>query len=776
MAETHQLGSSRKKQRRCLELFNLPDNLIKLIIFFIPEETLETYLDIPFLGGYAADRVFQFVEIVPSYSPPDDEWRRRTPRLQVPLEAFKSISKRKLLGEEFLDYFSQIEHGASGGTYRRLKAYEFIQLSKTHPKFIPKIVHFILLDQFICIEKSFPHILKNLPRIDISYGNYNKLPSCLLLLQYKIFQVLDVPSEYIDERLLRNITSLCTDTIPKLSDESWGEIIQELEVTASLDEVSRLFPNLRRLKLVNRINVSEDSFPEFPSLEFLQLSIEQFFEELDISHLVNLREFAAETLFGLDELERIKFPVGIERIILTGVESDLEENLESLDSIESYPNLKEFRIGHGNIMTPTEAFSNDLSYPQSLQKLEVSLFDFTIGADSEEPFVTIGENFPLPNNLKVLHLDTYMGLYQPDKWELPQSLRVLSIYNDAFGEAFEESGYPAENWSCAVFPDSLLELSLNVEKLEGITFPKSLRGLELTFDSGELLKSLNFLELENLVQLKLTWKDSPELIVQFPSSLKTLDLSKSWVEEKIIIEAPNLKRVELPKNRFETLDTTNFQIPDSVEHLSIDVSGKGLSRIEPNIFPKQLRVLKVDASLTSDLLNQLQLGSFLKLERLDLRWNKITCLSNNFPPSLKSICLDNNPISKFSSATVFSELPNLREISMASTKIKEYFQPDESILEFPSSLVALNLADNELSTGVASKLRLLGCTQLQELCLVGNPEMADVQTIVDVIKSSCPDMVELALDTSHVTEEGDNFLLGMKAKKIFPGHARYMNV
>lgn len=233
--------------------------------------------------------------------------------------------------------------------------------------------------------------------------------------------------------------------------------------------------------------------------------------------------------------------------------------------------------------------------------------------------------------------------------------------------------------------------------------------------------------------------------------------------------------MQFSESYFESLDNSCFLLPASVEVLSISGpryrhdSGGSLS-IAANAFPPLIKELYLKrCKVTSDTFEELHLRAYKNLEALDLLNNKISRLENNiFPLSLQYLRLDENPISAVSTPNVFSELKNLRKLIMSGTlglvrqsrdlpkpnslvsrqkDIANYLQSDQAnMLNFPSSLISLNLSNNHLQKGVALKLGLLNCCQLQEVCLGGNREMTDIQIIVDQLKSSSPNMVELFLD------------------------------
>lgn len=528
-----------------------------------------------------------------------------------------------------------------------------------------------------------------------------------------------------------------------------------------MKELPLLFPNLKRLRLFGSIDVSSQvtCLPQLPELlQFLQIAICEF-DELDLSYLDNLREFVANAPIGVDRLDRFIFPLGIERIALIGdANCGMEErNLDSLDGIELYPNLKEFRVILGNV-TKTSVFSNTRCFPTNLQKLDISLFDLCgdVVPYNQEPLVTIGRSFPIPHDLKVLELHTHCGFYRAEQLSLPMSLRVLSISNDVHYRYHEYA--EKEDWSGLVCPDSLVELNLEVTTLEGISLPKSLHSARLY--TIEPIKQLDLQELDNLVRLKIGYGRLDIFIGKLPSSLQILDLSDNSFQE-VFIDAPNLKLVNLTNHQgFRVIHSGNFHVPDSVEVLALVLVKP--SKIYPNILPILLRELYLKKSyITTKSLAQIELGSYKSLVKLDLLGNEISFLENHIPSSLQWLCLDGNPISAFASASVFSSLKSLQKLSMASTKINEYFQKDGNLLIFPSSLISLDLSDNELQSGVSPHLIFLTRTQLQEVCLVGNPDMTDAQIIVEVLKASSPDMVELLLDRQlqeYVREEGVNFL------------------
>ncbi|KAG7665541.1 uncharacterized protein J8A68_000943 [[Candida] subhashii] len=741
-----------KKQRMTSKLFDIPPEVIERIIYYLPDDYLEKCIDLPLIGDYALNRLYLVIEIRSPYS---SSWEYARPR------GYESFEGMEINTDRSSRFLMQVNKGGSNRVcrYKTWRVNDFVQFMQMQTKFRPKIVHFSSVDQLDWLYKHYPHILNQLPRIDVSFDRST------------IGRFCDIPKEYIRKILDNKITD---DFLVNLIKQGWGENVKVLELSGpSLENLPSLFPNLQRLRFV-RIELSQSPLPPLPlSLEFLQLYTEDF-DKLDVSYLENLKEIVFDCFNPLNRLDRFKFPLGIERIHVSGnTFEEIEINIESFDSIEQYTNLKELRIGNGELCEKTKVFSKRTSFPDSLQKLEINFFAECVHMEPEEPFATVAGNLCLPDNLRVLLLNTYQIYYNTASLIFPESLRVLSITSETRGmdEEWESNGYPQEDWSAAKFPSSLVDLSLSLGRIEGVTFPRSLQNMNLQAD--EPIKSINFLEFENLVQLKFGWLDMDEFIFKFPSSLKILELNGYWSLKKVKVEAPNLKSVQLKDTKFEYLDDSTFSLPDSVEQVSFNISD-GFVGAAVNVFPSQMKELYLKRShITSDTLKELHLRAYKNLVTLDLSHNKISRLDNNtFPLSLQYLRLDGNPISSFSSPNVFSELINLQKLSSESEHrgygirgymdMTKYFESDQgNMLNFPSSLISLNLTNSILLKGMAEKLNFSMCSQLQELWLRGNKGMTDIQILVDQLKSSCPNMVELFLDRElkeHINEEGVNFL------------------
>ncbi|KAG7665550.1 uncharacterized protein J8A68_000952 [[Candida] subhashii] len=719
-----------KKRRTRLEIFHLPKDIIDIIIFFIPDGYLETYLDIPFIGEYAANRFYRYLEILPlvantyplkspyTYPSKSSNYAYMEHELVEP-NRYQTMSTRKTEKFRLPNFLIHPnEDGGSGDTYyRQLSLNAFVQLSNKYPRFQPKVVHFTTFNRFSWMHERYPGILARLPHIDISFEDRIILTSqSVFNSQYNIYRVFNIPEQFINSKAFSDISSLCTRSFPIGIGKCWAETLQELylyDPRLDLNVISKMdshFPRLKKLGLEIFIQFSK-LFSCFPSnLEFLQIRMMEedygcFANRWDFSYLTYLKQFVVDTGFSLDTLDRFKFPRGIERVTICAADTgELFPDPTSFDSIEMYPNLKEFRVRYRS--EKRKVLSHNTYFPKTLQKLEISV------AALENPSVELGENLRFPGDLKVLQIYSYHGDYEPENLVLPGSLRILSLFNET-DEEFEES----YDWAGVKFPESLVQLNMMCTKGDGIPFPKSLRGLYINtlYDS-----TLNFLTLENLVQLKyLSWN-------RFLS--------------EIIVEAPNLKSVVLEATGFTSIDPSTFQLPDCVELLYLSTP-MGIEVTVPNTLPTSLTHLYLPSSyLSSDLLNKLQLQDYKRLVKLDLSDNDISHLGNNsLPSSLEWLRLDKNPISTFSNSEVFSDLRRLRELNISHTNVNDYLQTGE--LKFPSSLISLNLAENNLEKDVVGHLILSSCTQLQELCLVGSVDIEVVQEIVDVIKSTCPDMI-----------------------------------
>ncbi|KAG7661297.1 uncharacterized protein J8A68_005189 [[Candida] subhashii] len=717
-----------KKQKTGKQIIYLPDEIGELIVSYIPDHYLEANLFTPLIGEFIAMKLYRYIHVGSLFS-----------KLGGQLQ-FKFVdSQRGLQGIVSQSFFNDENFVSAKDSYTELSVNQFVQLSKKYPRFKPHIIHFHSLNRLFWMHHRYPEILRKLPRVDVSLRDDSNRASSLVALPYNIYSISDIPKVFTEVNLLSNISGLCADYLPQIADKSWGKDLQELELRweKGLGELPHLFPNLKKLRIdsLDSLGIGTLRFPS--KLQCLNIRVEHI-ERLDVSYLDGLTEFVAEIGYGSNILDKIKFPLGIERVILFcdyyGPVTEAPANLEI------YPNLRDFRIYYSYIHSPWEVS------------------------------VTIGELLKIPDTLKILSVDLEPGSLLPANLILPHSLTVLSLSNipldfvDRRGNA----------WSSVIFPETLVELILQIAYLEGITLPKSLQRLYLTTTLP--IESVKFLDLKNLTNLKLDGNCvGAKLICKFPSSLESLEvLFEDIPLEKVVIEASNLKQIEFKDLPFKCIGTSNFQLPDCVESLSfLTIKKHEVSEMEENlrsrhgeikrnVFPSRLRELYLKGCfITSDILEGIGLQSNSNLEKLDLSYNSISRLEK-LPSSLKSLRLDGNPISKFLTPTIFSDLTKLRELRMADTKINEYFESDQStVLNFPSSLVILNLSNNKLQPGVAPRLLLSGCAQLQELWLSGNRAMTDVQVIIDTVKSASPEIVELRLDEEvrkYVKVEGDNFL------------------
>ncbi|KAG7661299.1 uncharacterized protein J8A68_005191 [[Candida] subhashii] len=715
-----------KKQKTGKQIIYLPDEIGELIVSYIPDHYLEANLFTPLIGEFIAMKLYRYIHVGSLFS-----------KLGGQLQ-FKFVdSQRGLQGIVSQSFFNDENFVSAKDSYTELSVNQFVQLSKKYPRFKPHIIHFHSLNRLFWMHHRYPEILRKLPRVDVSLRDDSNRASSLLELPYNIYSISDIPKVFTEVNLLSNISGLCADYLPQIADKSWGKDLQELELgrEKGLHELPHLFPNLKKLRIDNLESLGVGTL-RFPSkLQCLNIRVGHI-ERLDVSYLDNLTEFVAEIGYDSNKLDKMRFPLGIERVILFcayyGPVTEAPANLEI------YPNLRDFRIFYSYV---------------------------PLGIDEpNEVSVTVGELLKIPDTLRILTIDLLEGQLLPDNLKLPPSLRVLSISNTRMS---------GNGWSSVTFPETLTELTLQVDCLEGIELPKSLQRLYLTTTFP--IESVNFLDLKHLVNLKLDGEWVGEnFICSFPSSLETLQVLFEYSPlEEVVIEASNLKQVAFKEAPFKCIGTSNFELPDCVESLSFDTSMENClsemeeylksrhGKIERNIFPSSLRELY----LASNFLEGVGLQSYSNLEKLELLGNNISRL-DKLPSSLKSLRLDGSPICKCLTPTIFSDLTNLRELRMADTKINEYFESDQSrVLNFPSSLVILNLSNNKLQLGVAPRLLLSGCTQLQELWLSGNSDMTDVQVIIDTVKSASPEIVELRLDEevrNRVKEGGVNFLSFVK--------------
>ncbi|KAG7661007.1 uncharacterized protein J8A68_005527 [[Candida] subhashii] len=715
-------------------ILKLPHNVIQLIIDCIPNDYLEVYSDIPILQEFAARSVYRYIKIVSA-----DEFYH--------MDKYQAIPRLEPVDYEVEDYFANVRE------YKKLRPVALVQLMKKYTNFCPNIVCFTHIELFMWFHKKHPEILKKLPRIDFTLLN-ESIPSNVNSFDfeiYNVYRVWEVPG-LSNKKLFSSIKSLRCDNFQINFREGWGENLQELEFIGNFRTLPPLPSTLRKLQLGGsgslpsqfmrqQIDLSSSSLPSFPlGLECLKLFICDF-DELDISYLENLRDF--HLVADIKSMSQLKLPLQIQRVALKNSRNGGSTSImQSLKSLESYKNLREFRIEDKNVWRRTSVLDN-VVFPQSLETLEINIHNFSAkqtGWQEEDPFT----NCKLPPGLKVLQIQTHIGLENPSKMEIPNSLKFLNINTVQVitheDEYFDQGG--PHDWSNVQLP-SLTGLRLGASTFYGIVFPESLLSLECSSPSKIKIGDIMFPK--HLIHLKISMLKSAELN-DLPPMLQKLDLLENELEKVIINNAPSLKEVELSCNIFGNISGSNFQLPDTVEILSLEEC-PWVKEISANVFPTNLRKLDLKHTPVSpNAINNIISSNYQHLTHLDLFSCKISKL-DKLPPTLEWIRLDRNPISSFS-PTALSELIKLKVLSMRSTEINGFLENGNKLV-FPGSLISLDLSGNHFHPGAVRSLVLYSCVNLQELILVHNPDMNDVQILVDVVKTFCPAIDEFTLDGTH---------------------------
>ncbi|KAG7665614.1 uncharacterized protein J8A68_000820 [[Candida] subhashii] len=459
--------------------------------------------------------------------------------------------------------------------------------------------------------------------------------------------------------------------------------ITELHICSAIDikDVKYLPRGLKKLQISLKTyrSGSKPSFP--PWLESLEIASDRWrsvINKLNISELKNLKSLKLMNWHS-PNLNTLKAPKQIKNLEL------ISRDLVSLDGIQVYKELNDFKL----YVFHKDAYSilND-PLPNSIRRLTFDWkpdYSNQIGTGPSRLEEGKGmQPIRLPPKLRVLNVTTGSPLFCPQSWNFPTSLRVLSLNVAILPPQLQ-------------LPPNLIALDLHGYSTSNLPdpLPKSLVRIRTS-----LLPSTkdSLVDLHNLSHIDFDFKRQPVTSFDWnlPSSLRRLILQYDQLKA-LKLESSKLRVVKVTLDSFSMFD--ELQLPDSVIKLSMrwNANQRYASKFvitDRHKLPKNLQSFQfVQTKIDTKSLINLRLNDLQNLRYINLNDNKITEIEcGAFPSTTKTLILSNNDLQKVGT-NVFKELPQLECLNLEYNKLGENVS---NPIEFPESLRFLSLTNNSL--------------------------------------------------------------------------------
>lgn len=632
-------------------LFNdLPDEILEIIVGYIPHENLEDFLTNPIIGKFA------FKEL---YSP-----------VVIHNGTINLIKKLQL----------STPHSKVLSTSR------FIKLIEKNSDYYPKRIIFERPNDVFEVAEKFPNLMrKSSVEICFIHKSRKPTPNRIFIEKYKEVTI-DIDSI---------ITNCSTESLVFFPIELFTHVNSFSQLGKSNIRLNKLssnwFPKLSSLTLIQEIDY-KDLILIPRQLETLECTIGAVNENhVDLALPENLRKLRINTrtalqdihcIFDISHLKKVQnlhlndehYRNPLNRIwnlprnvkFLRTNRSDMVD----IDLAKICPQLVEWQFDNETI-DYDGIFIRKLIFPRSMKRLKIpnALLSWNDMASGDEGIVlnlpdsltelnTTGQSFypiildfdqnPLPH-LQVLIMNG--GVSVSVKRSLPKSLRKL-------------------NWeSMNIFDlnqlqylDNLTELCISCSaRLNDFSYilPLSLVKLELR---GLNLKKIDIkashLLSVTLFDIKLKQIDNRNLCL--PNSIIKLHLMSCGIENIAIAFPPRLLFLDLSGNRIKSIDGHPCDFSE-------------LENISPQTFPTSLTHLNLSHNkIDTQWIYDLNLRECKNLKSLDLDDNEISILvTTHLPLSLKKLSLNHNKISTL--VNDFEQFQNLEELDLRDNHLHDYF-------------------------------------------------------------------------------------------------------
>ena len=645
---------------------DLPDEIIEIIIYYLPSDVLELLLSIAGIRMHAQRALYATIVI-------GDNRKNSIPTRKP----FDPEPKRLRSPSELLDFIGSNRHI----TPRRL-----------------------LFDDpmdAIALAQQYPHILTNV-KVELSFWfsesfwfpewkfsqEYRKSPFKVDSIITPLYSDID---EYLDLELTKDVKSFAFMTYTTIDLKRFSNVLfpnlTSLLIRQHLDpsDLKNLPKYLKKLDCDIKLSGMENgtdivlplNLPE--SLTELAMSIDGSGEStiLDLSHLPILNRLSisgiawdADTPSNL--VSKWKFP---SRLKFLKVEW-LEMIVEKLSL--TCPDLVKLTI-ENTLELAEDRLNNHLDIPSKVELLEIP--SCLVSCDntklSKNPNHKPDLKFPTAlRNLKLLgnfptgntvildcescNLNSLLIHCIPNLLVLGNLLCLTSLTLNAS---------PVINYNNLQYLESLNELVIRKGlKISEFFYklPDSL--LKLAISESGVIKA--HIRAPRLVALKLKSNDFQVLnehTLTLPLGLQVFDLSGNRISEISLRFPSTLKDLNLSGNRLTSING----LPNNLKKLYCMKNLLG-QNMEVSTFPTGMELLSLDYNqIHDDWLRILNILNCSSLKELNLLENKLsTIIPNFFPISLKTLNMSDNAITSFAS---LKKLINLEEIYLMRNKLRGSF-------------------------------------------------------------------------------------------------------
>lgn len=694
---------------------DIPEELVELIVNYLPNTVLKHLVEIPRLGIHAQRALYSVIIIGDNerfHTPFIILSNQRPPRLKSPSEFIKLLDlnphitpRRLLFGDPF----------------------DALALARQCPNCLDNVE----------IELAFWFPYPYSPSYWKFYEEYKKHP-------FKVDSVITrygtSTENYLGFDLTKNVKSFSALAIQSIDLNEFSKDMFP-NLTSLLIKESLYFYDLNNIpqqlkKLTCDMSLLEMHFdPETEtklnlpeSLMELKMSINGCGQGtiFDISHLTNLKKIKLSGIaWNADEpsnlVSKWRFPSRLKDLNVEWLEM-IVDNLSLI-----CPEL-EYLIIENTIQMVEEIETRDLQIPDNVKRLEISSCLLSCENKSlakksnHKPLLNLPTslqdlvlkgNFATGNTVildcQLLSLNSLLVHCIPNLSLVGNLNSLTSLFLNASTVIdFEKLQYL----------DNLIELVIkNGNRINEFSYklPNSL--LKLTICGSGLVKAR--INTPRLVSLKLRDNDFQILdnhTLTVPSKLQRLDISGNRISKVSMVFPKSLQVINLSGNKLTCING----FPDNLQKLSCLKNLLG-ETLEVSTFPRGLKLLSLNHNrINEDWIKLQNLHSYTNLEELEMLCNEMTTMNpKHLPFPLKRLDVSRNSILTYIS---LQELTNLEEIDFSENKLCGSFINfgRTKMMLFSDAIKWVNFTENKL---MASDIEVL----LDELSTKPNFELLNVE-------------------------------------------------
>lgn len=656
---------------------DLPDEVISIIISYLPIEDLKKLFDVPYLGKFA---------------------KREAHSTVVINEPNSSYSKAAYYANEILYTKSTTD---------------YLKCLESDPNLAPKRIIFKNPFDALALAKTSPSAMANVKaELHFAKTHLSATKSGLYVHEY-----LKMP--------------FCVDSIHTVYGDNFDDYLC-LSLTRNVKSLTVMATNPIDLKCISQMF--------FSRLTFLKVNQNLDSEELHLLPR-NLKVFLGGILKTSLLQMKLEFPQTLEKLYLEVDCRDGDRDLECEFDIAHLINLNDARIeppsDHSGLITRT-SMPGFWKLPKNLKKLCISHNRMISGKletvctslmelKIEERYAGDNKDFiqglSIPESVKVLSIPYFFLSYKKElvsldylkdhpqlrnRVKFPDGLIKLTItgHNDIRRTMvldFHVNKLPKLEELSLLFPGHVNvfgKFPKTIKKFIQHNYPCFSIGTMMSVKTFDMNK---FKEMESLTEIKLenVYKRN-KCHYKVPASLRRFSYLESELT-RVHIDAPKLEYLNLSKNKFYHPDNVKFVLPDNLKQLILQKCS--IFEFSPAL-PENLHYL----DLTDNKLRA--------IENLPENLKELKCESNRlgesdsvstFPTGLVRLNLRNNRdlTGKHIETLNLSQCHNLRFLDLSGAKLEKL-----NLDSLPGGLQKINLSSCQLSSLDGSFLRFQALEEL----------------------------------------------------------------